>query len=309
MTTLRSALPVALLCLWGLSACSSAPGAAGAPEPTRASVRLPSAGAPAQRPRTNPPGANRPSPHRPVDYTPSWPDRTARTKAGYLVDTCVPASLRDRVTTLTTSDGVHLSALELGDGPDGVLLDHEQGYNICSFIDIGKQLASRGYRVVIPEYRNHGASEHVADNEHIDRDARAGLAELERLGAERVFLGGASCGGTTAAVAGADGELPLVGLLMMSSPARCGGADAVAAVRKIDAPSLFAVSPGDMNGAVEKQVREVYAASAATQKRLVIDRSGYHGTDMIRRGPRGGALERDVVAFVVAAYDTYDTSR
>ncbi|MFF3565355.1 alpha/beta fold hydrolase [Streptomyces sp. NPDC002574] len=303
MRTIRWAIPVALLCLCGVSACSSAPEAAGTPEPTKASVRPPSAGTPAQRPSTTPPSPKRPSAHPPVTYTPSWPERTARTEAGYLVNTCVPASLRDSVTTLTTSDGVHLSALELGDGPDGVLLDHEQGYNICSFVDIGKQLASRGYHVVIPEYRNHGASEHVADNEHIDRDARAGLAELKRLGAERVFLGGASCGGTTAAVAGADGELPVVGLLMMSSPARCGGVDAVAAVRKIDAPSLFAVSPGDMEGAVEKQVREVYAASAATQKRLIIDQSGYHGTDMIRRGPRGAALERDVVSFVVAAYD------
>ncbi|MEU6341111.1 alpha/beta hydrolase [Streptomyces sp. NPDC046977] len=298
MRTTRWAIPVALLCLGGLSACSSAPEAADAPEPTKASVRPSSAGKPSQRPSLRPPGA-----HPPVAYKPSWPDRTTRTKAGYLVDTCVPESLRDKATTLTTSDGVHLSALELGDGPDGVLLDHEQGYNICSFLDIGRKLAARGYRVVIPEYRNHGASEHVADNEHIERDARAGLAELKRLGAKRVFLGGASCGGSTAAVVGAEGELPVVGLLMMSSPARCGGVDAVAAARKIDAPSLFVVSPGDMLGAVEKQVREVYAASAATQKRLVIDQSGYHGTDMIRRGPRGAALERDVIAFVVAAYD------
>ncbi|MFD3457669.1 alpha/beta hydrolase [Streptomyces sp. NPDC058691] len=308
MRTIRSAIPVALLCLCGLSACSSTPQAAGAPDSAKGAARPPSAGSPAPARSATPshsavPPSRRPASHPPVNYTPSWPDRTTRTDAGHLVDTCVPKSLRDKATTLTTSDGVHLSALELGDGPDGVLLDHEQGYNICSFLDIGKELASRGYRVVIPEYRNHGASEHVADNEHIDRDARAGLAELKRLGAERVFLGGASCGGTTAAVAGADGELPVVGLLMMSSPARCGGVDAVAAVRKIDAPSLFAVSPGDMNGAVEKQVREVYAASAATRKRLVVDRSGYHGTDMIRLGPHGGELRRDVISFVVAAYD------
>ncbi|MCO8302729.1 hypothetical protein AB0B92_04160 [Streptomyces hygroscopicus] len=104
-------------------------------------------------------------------------------------------------------------------------------------------------------YRNHGASEEVPDNEHIARDARAALAELKRLGAQRVFLGGASCCGTTAAIAGAEGRLPVVGLLIMSSPARCGG-DGGAAVRTIEAPSLFVVSPGDMNGAVEKQVRE-----------------------------------------------------
>ncbi|MEQ8143990.1 alpha/beta hydrolase [Streptomyces sp. OP7] len=246
-----------------------------------------------------------PRDHEPVAYKPSWPDRTVRTTRGHLVNRCVPKSLRSKVTTLTTSDGVHLSALVLGEGPDGVLLDHEQGYNICSFVDIGRELAQRGYHVVIPEYRNHGASEESADNEHIDRDARAGLAELRRVGATRVFLAGASCGGTTAAVAGVDTPLRVTGLLMMSSPARCGGLDAVAAVRnhKLRVPTLLVVSPGDMQGAVERQVREVYAASSARSKELVIDRSGFHGTDMIKQtGAAGTALQNRVITFVTDAY-------
>ncbi|WAP53561.1 hypothetical protein [Streptomyces sp. S465] len=87
----------------------------------------------------------------------------------------------------------------------------------------------------------------------------------------------------------------------MSSPARCGG-DGVAAVRTIDAPSLVIVSPGDMNGAVEKQVRELYAASVSKDKKLIIDRSGFHGTDMIRRSPRGAALQDRVIRFIESAY-------
>ncbi|MGB8939372.1 MAG: alpha/beta fold hydrolase [Streptomyces sp.] len=215
----------------------------------------------------------------------------------------MPKDLRNNATTLTTSDGVHLSALVLGEGTDGVLLDHEQGYSICSFVGIGRQLAKRGYRVVIPEYRNHGASEKLADNEHIDRDARAGLAELRRLGAKSVFLAGASCGGTTAAVAGVDTPLRVVGLLMLSSPARCGGVDGVAAVRKLSAPTLLVASPGDMQGNVEKQVREVYAASVARKKELVIRKGERHGTDMIsREGAAGAALQERVIKFVVNSY-------
>ncbi|MEU2721749.1 alpha/beta hydrolase family protein [Streptomyces smyrnaeus] len=244
-----------------------------------------------------------PPDHDPVRYTPSWPDRTVRTARGHLANSCVPKDLRDRATTLTTSDGVHLSALVLGSGPDGVLLDHEQGYSVCSFLDIGKKLAAEGYHVVIPEYRNHGASQKSADNEHIDRDARAALAELRRVGAERVFLGGASCGGTTAAVAGLDTPLRVTGLLMMSSPARCGGVDALAAVKKIKAPTLLVASPGDMNGNIEEEARKVYAASAAKDKKLVIDPSGYHGTDMIRRaGASGAKLRARVEKFVVASF-------
>ncbi|MEU2205705.1 alpha/beta fold hydrolase [Streptomyces hygroscopicus] len=295
------AILVALLCFGALAACSSGPDTARAPRSAHTSAAAePSTGGHSAQDRATPHTA-RPTPRPPVSYTPGWPHETVRNSTGHLVNACVPRALRDKATTLTTSDGVHVSALELGDGPDGVLLGHEQGYSICSFLDIGKELASRGYHVMIPEYRNHGASEEVPDNEHIARDARAALAELKRLGAQRVFLGGASCGGTTAAIAGAEGRLPVVGLLIMSSPARCGG-DGVAAVRTIDAPSLFVVSPGDMNGAVEKQVRELYAASASKDKKLVIDRSGFHGTDMIRRSPQGAALHDRVIRFIESAF-------
>ncbi|MFF8286427.1 alpha/beta hydrolase family protein [Streptomyces albus] len=288
----------ALACLGVVTGCSGpATGSGGDTASHAASPSTRAEGGATSRAPAPPPD------HEPVRYTPSWTDRTVRTARGHLVNTCVPKALRNKATTLTTSDKVHLSALVLGSGPNGVLLDHEQGYNICSFIDIGKKLAAEGYHVVIPEYRNHGASQKSADNEHIDRDARAGLAELRRVGAERVFVGGASCGGTTAAVAGADTRLPVTGLLMMSSPARCGGVDAVAAVRKIKVPTLVVASPGDMNGNIEKDAREVYAASVAKNKKLVIDPSGYHGTDMIRRGGASGVeLRSQVVKFIASSF-------
>lgn len=298
MLRVRAAAVAVLVCLGLVSGCASPAGGSGRdPEAEAATSAAPvPSGA-----RSSAPAA--PPDHEPASYEPSSPDRTVRTARGYLVNTCVPEDLRSKATTLTTSDGVRLSALVLGEGPDGVLLDHEQGYNVCSFVDIGRQLAKRGYHVVIPEYRNHGASQKTAVNEHIDRDARAGLAELRRVGAKRVFLAGASCGGTTAAVAGVDTPLRVVGLLMMSSPARCLGADGVAAVRKLSVPTLLVVSPGDMEGAVEKQVREVYAASVARKKELVIDKSGFHGTDMIgRAGASGAALRDRVIQFVTDSY-------
>ncbi|UQT53640.1 hypothetical protein M4V62_00270 [Streptomyces durmitorensis] len=62
-------------------------------------------------------------------------------------------------------------------------------------------------------------------------------------------------------------------------------------MRKLSIPTLLVVSPGDMQGAVEKQVREVYVASVGRKKQLVIDKSGFHGTDMIKRaGVSGAAL-------------------
>jgi len=225
-----------------------------------------------------------------------------RNADGYLVNRCVPKALRDHAIAMTDSDGVRLSGLVLGSGPNGILLSHEQGYSVCSFLALGERLAAEGYQVLLPEYRNHGASEKVPDNEHLGRDAEAGLAELRRRGATRIFAGGASCGGTASILVGE--RVPdLVGLLVMSSPARCGLMNAVPAVGKIAAPSLFIVSPGDMLGAVEEQVRKLYAASGSPAKELVIDDSGYHGTDMFRESDHGDRLMERVFRFVVRSFD------
>lgn len=238
-------------------------------------------------------------PNKPVEYDPAWPDQSVKSSNGHLVNSCVPEELRDKATTLTTSDGVHLSALVLGSGDKGVLLAHEQGYSICSFLDLGTELADSGYLVVIPEYRNHGASEDFPeDNQNIDRDADAALSELERWGAKRVFLAGASCGGSTAIIAGVRQALPIEGLIILSSPAQCGPLDSIPSVKKIKAPSLFVFSPGDYGGSIEQEVRKLYQASGATDKELIVDESGYHGTDMYHRGEHGDALKSKLIDFV-----------
>lgn len=238
-------------------------------------------------------------PNKPVEYDPAWPDQSVKSSNGHLVNSCVPDELRDKATTLTTSDGVHLSALVLGSGDKGVLLAHEQGYSICSFLDMGTELADSGYLVVIPEYRNHGASQNFPeDNQNIDRDADAALSELERWGAKRVFLAGASCGGSTAIIAGVRQALPIEGLIILSSPAQCGPLDAIPSVKKIKAPSMFVFSPGDYGGSIEKEVRKLYQASGATDKELIVDESGYHGTDMYHRGEHGDALKSKLIDFV-----------
>lgn len=242
--------------------------------------------------------------HPAVTYDPAWPDRTVKSANGHLVNSCVPDELRDKATTLTTSDGVYLSALVLGKGTKGILLAHEQGYNICSFLDMGAELADSGYLVVIPEYRNHGASQYFSeDNRSIDLDAEAALSELKRLGAKDVFLAGASCGGSTAIIAGVRQELPIKGLIILSSPAQCGPHDAIPGVKNISAPSLFVFSPGDYGGSIEKHVRQLYQASGATDKELVVDESGYHGTDMYHKGEHGDTLRSKLIAFINRNFD------
>ncbi|PSL06174.1 pimeloyl-ACP methyl ester carboxylesterase [Haloactinopolyspora alba] len=304
-----AALALALVTLVGCSTAESAgsdPAAGSSTPPSETSTRP---ATPTNEHTT--PQEPRPSLTPPVSYEPGWPDWTVETGAGYMVNKCVPESLHDRVRTLTASDGTHLSALELGDGPDGVVLAHETGYNICSFIPMGIELASLGFHVMIPEFRSHGASElvEVPENEPVsrgmDRDMAAAVAELRRLGAERMFMAGASCGGTVAAGAGADAQ-QLVGLMILSSPVECDSVDAASAVERIRAPSLFVASTGDMQGAVEAEVRELYSASASPDKELVIRDGENHGTDMMRESSDGADLESSLVQFIEDAYSAAD---
>lgn len=235
---------------------------------------------------------------KPVSYVPADPKYTVRTPSGHLVNDCVPRRLRKHVTTLTTEDGKHLSTLILGKGPNVVYFGHQYGGQICNFLDLAEEIAGRGYRVMLPEFRNHVASEKAAASSSLD--AKAAFDKLKDLGTKRVFLAGASCGGTTAAVEGVESGIPIVGLTLLSSPARCDG-DAVAAVKKIQKPSLFVVAHDDMQGGHEREIRELYEASAATHKRLVAIDGEEHGTLMLYGSKEADERRAMVISFILNA--------
>ncbi|MFI6299389.1 alpha/beta hydrolase [Nonomuraea sp. NPDC050790] len=242
------------------------------------------------------------TPSRPPSYKPSMPGFTVKAPNGLPVNKCVPKELRAGTVSLRTSDGVPLSAIAMGGGPNGVVLSHEQGYNVCSWLALGKTLADGGYNVVVVEYRNHGASGRSRDNDHLDRDAKAAIAEVTRRGATRIVLGGASCGGTASIVAGR--KLPtLAGLIVMSSPRVCGSKlNGLRDVKQIRQPSFFAFSPGDHGDpGFEPEVRGLFKASGAADKHLEIPPGGAHGTDMLREKD-GAGLTAKLVAFVKRAF-------
>ena len=96
---------------------------------------------------------------------------------------------------LTAKDGIHLSALVMGEGTRGVVLSHEQGYDVCSFLLLAKELVSDGYLVVVPEFRGHGASQAVGDaalsaEGSVISDELAAVGEARRRGGGNVGVRG-----------------------------------------------------------------------------------------------------------------------
>ncbi|WIX80987.1 alpha/beta hydrolase [Amycolatopsis carbonis] len=257
MTTTRTAGSLlALLCAFAVTACSA--NATAPDQPAQAtsaqqtSTQQTSTTAPATSAKRSP--ATPPPP-----YEVTVPERTRKTAQGFPVNVCVPDRLDPQVLSLTTSDGFHLPAIELGSGDRVILLDHESGYYICSWLDTAEKLAAKGYHVLVFEYRGHGAAQKSSvDLDKFDTDTSAALAELHRRGAKSMLLGGASCGGSSAARLAAK-EPQLVGLLILSSPSKCGG-DSVAAIRKVTEPAFFAVEPDDYSGNVIGEVQKLYEA-------------------------------------------------
>ncbi|MCX4911189.1 S9 family peptidase [Streptomyces sp. NBC_00878] len=264
---------------------------------------------PSQSPQTasraveqQPEGGYTTSGEKPAVYKPAAPEYTVRTPAGHLVNDCVPKRLWKSVTTLTTKDQKHLSTLILGKGPNAIYFGHQYGGQICNLLDLAEGFVKRGYRVIMPEFRGHVASEESETSSPLD--AKAAFDKLKKLGTKRVFLTGASCGGTTAATEGVKSGIPLVGLTLLSSPARCDG-DAVAAVKKIKQPSLFMVAHDDMQGLHERDIREMFEASAARDKRLIAIDGEAHGTLMLYGSKEADKLRAKVIDFIA---DTYAAS-
>jgi esterase/lipase len=192
-----------------------------------------------------------------------------------------PEKYRDDAVLFRTSDGVLLCGWVLGEGTRGVTLGHANGWMTNSWLPFGERLVDAGYMVIIWEFRNILPSGDAApgQEQRWDLDVLAAAQVLRERGADKILAIGASDGGNATAVA-APGIPELVGLGILSSPARSKG-DAVAAVSEINVPAFFAVSDNDPGGKFLPEVQRLYDACASERKEFHILTSYEHGTDLL----------------------------
>src|SRR4051812_18531260 len=109
-----------------------------------------------------------------------------------------------RTTWLRTADGERIYAAELGRGARGVVVGHELGANLCSWLSLGGDLSGAGFHVLLVDFRGFGLSPRPGPRPwNLAGDFAAAAAELRRRGATSVALVGGSMGGTAAILAGA----------------------------------------------------------------------------------------------------------
>ena len=187
-------------------------------------------------------------------------------------------------------DGVRLVGHRFGRGRTAVVLAHEYRGDLCDWVPYAKRLAREGYLAFAFDFRGNGRSQAVgvARAYRLAGDVAGAVAFLRAHDARKVFLLGASMGGTAVLSAGANVRPPVNGVISVSGPATFGGADASTAVGRLKVPVLYLVSSGD-DGFTD-DARALYAKTASSAKTIEVLPGAEHGVLLVGSSGRARTL-------------------
>ncbi len=220
-----------------------------------------------------------------------------------LASRCGPEvkNVKAQLVWFRASDGTLLDGAAIGDGDVAVVLAHEYPSNLCLWLPYAKTLASHGFRAFAFDFRGLGASNSAkpyADAGRYDWDVEAAAAEVRRLGAKKVFLAGASAGGTAVLVAGASMSPAPAGIISFSGETYFSDRlDALKVARKLSAPLLLLVAPHDRYVTVG-DYRKLESKVASEDKRLAAYSGAWHGYDLLYTAPYKSHVNQLVLDFL-----------
>lgn len=215
------------------------------------------------------------------------PSAAAPAEAGPSAAGCVPRANQLR---LRAADGTRLAAYRLGNGRTAVVLAHQVRADGCQWAWYARRLASLGYLAIAVDFRGSGDSQTRtgrAANRRVADLAAAAKAARAR-GATKVFVVGASMGGTVAVGAAGTVRPAVAGVVAISSPSTWVGVDALGVARRLQVPALYLTAENDAGFADE--VRALYDATASPDKTLEILPGGEHGVLLLKTSARARAL-------------------
>ncbi|HZP58093.1 MAG TPA: alpha/beta hydrolase [Dehalococcoidia bacterium] len=189
-----------------------------------------------------------------------------------------------------------LSGRLFGSGPTGVILAHMRPADQTAWFPYATQLAQTGrYTVLTFDFRGYNDSTGDKQFDRVDTDLTAAYEYMrDALGFRKIFLVGASMGGTASIVVGT--RVPVAGVVSISSPGVFPPLDAVEAVKDLTVPKLFITSKDDVPQ--EKSQEEFWAAAPDPKEQEVYDGDA-HGTDLFQ-SPHADEVSARVTAFLDA---------
>jgi len=171
---------------------------------------------------------------------------------------------------LPLAGGNRLDGVVLGSGDTGVVFANQSDGDLCTWKSAyGDYLSTKGYRVLLFNYSGGNPGQ----------DVLAGVDALRSRGVKKVFLIGASMGGTSVLYAAAHAQPAVAGTVDLSGPRVYSGVDASAAVTTMTVPAIFVAAAADSPFA--KDTQDLYAACTSTDKKLDIEPGGEHGWGLV----------------------------
>jgi hypothetical protein len=181
------------------------------------------------------------------------------------------AQQRANGVTLTRMDGDTVDALMYGTGDVGLVFANQVEGDLCQWQWHAQTLAQQqGYRTVVFNYSMMVGAEN---------DVLAAVDLLRKRGVAKVFLIGASKGGTAVLAAAGKASPAVSGVVSLSGPQAFSGSSAAEVMPTFTTPVVFIVGRDD--GGFAKDAQTLYDACAERDKKLVIRPSGNHGIALV----------------------------
>lgn len=188
-----------------------------------------------------------------------------------IADCVDEAQQRANGVTLKRMDGDTVDALMYGAGTVGVVFANEVDGDLCQWQWHAQTLAlQQGYRTVVFNYSMMAGYEN---------DVLAAVDLLRERGVAKVFLIGASKGGTGVLAAAGKASPPVSGVVSLSGPRAFSGSSAAEVMPTFATPVVFIVGQNDGGFATDAQA--LYDACAEQDKKLVIRPTGNHGVALV----------------------------
>jgi len=204
-----------------------------------------------------------------------------------------------------SSDGVQLEGKLYGEGKTGVILSHQYNSDQSSWFSFAGQLANAGYLVLTYNFRGFcpgadaGCSGGTKDVAAATKDLEGAISFMRDKGATKLFLVGASMGGTASLAETTAQPTRIAGVISMSSPISFQGLDAnLAGLGDVGTPKLFIAGRSDPAGAADA-ARSMYKKSADMKQVLIVD-TDQHGAFILTdgTGDAGSQAEKAMLDFL-----------
>jgi pimeloyl-ACP methyl ester carboxylesterase len=193
-------------------------------------------------------------------------------------------------------DPVVLDGRVFGSGPAGVILAHMRPADQTSWFPFATELAKSGrFTILTFDFRGFGKSTGDKEFDKVDTDLTAAYKYMrDELGIGKIFLVGASMGGTASLVVSA--QLPVAGVISISSQAEFQELNALEAAPSISAPKLFVTSEDDVPA--QRSLEELWAVARAPKSQQIYE-GNEHGTDLLL-GDNGPAVSERLTQFLTS---------